>query len=48
MLNEIFPNNQQRIDQIYKKIERVIGITMWEENMKEYQKILNALVQVDS
>jgi hypothetical protein len=34
-------------DALYKRIERVMGLTIWEENMIVYQKLLTALVEVN-
>ncbi|KAM3136697.1 hypothetical protein pb186bvf_011142 [Paramecium bursaria] len=41
------PNIQQKIDQLYKKIERIVRLTIWEVDMKHYQNICLALAKVN-
>ena len=45
MLN-IF-NDQERIDYVYKRLERIVTITIWENNMLYYKRIAEALVVVN-
>jgi hypothetical protein len=35
-----------RIEDVYKRIERIVGLTVWEVNMLHYKKIAESLVKV--
>lgn len=39
--------SQERIDYIYKRLERVVILTIWETNMIYYRRIAEALVEVN-
>lgn len=38
---------QSRLDAVYKRIERNIRLSIWEESMDKYQNILKSLVKVN-
>ena len=39
--------NQERIDYIYKRLERIVILTIWENNMIYFKRIAEALVSVN-
>jgi len=43
----LFTDDQHRITEIYRRIERVIRISIWEENMIKYRDILVSLQKVN-
>lgn len=42
MLNK----HPERIEAVYKKIERIVLLTIWEVNMIHYKRVAEALVKV--
>lgn len=40
-------NDQKRIDDVYKRLERIVNLTIWEVNMLYYKRLAEAFVAVN-
>lgn len=40
-------NDQQRIDVLYEKLERIVGLTVWDQNMTDYKRVVEALAEMN-
>ncbi|EAR83095.1 hypothetical protein TTHERM_01015980 (macronuclear) [Tetrahymena thermophila SB210] len=40
-------NDQVRIDYLYEKLERIIDLTVWDQQMTDYKRVVEALAEVN-